>query len=38
MGRWGCLPELEGTVIFLASRASDFVCGQTIYFDRGRTV
>jgi len=31
-------PELEGTVIFLASKASDFVYGQTIYFDQNRTV
>jgi NAD(P)-dependent dehydrogenase (short-subunit alcohol dehydrogenase family) len=38
VGRWGYLPELKGTVIFLASKASDFVTGQTIYFDRGWTV
>jgi len=38
MGRWGYLPELEGTVIFLASKASDFVTGQTIYVDGGWTV
>ncbi len=38
MGRWGYLPELEGTVIFLASPASDFVTGQTIYVDGGWTI
>jgi NAD(P)-dependent dehydrogenase (short-subunit alcohol dehydrogenase family) len=37
MGRWGHLPELEGTVIFLAARASDFITGQTIYIDGGWT-
>jgi len=38
MGRWGYLPELEGIVIFLASRASDFITGQTIYIDGGWTI
>ena len=38
MGRWGYLPELEGTVIFLAVPASDFITGQTIYVDGGWTV
>jgi NAD(P)-dependent dehydrogenase (short-subunit alcohol dehydrogenase family) len=38
MGRWGYLPELEGTVIFLAAPASDFITGQTIYVDGGWTV
>jgi NAD(P)-dependent dehydrogenase (short-subunit alcohol dehydrogenase family) len=38
MGRWGHLPELEGTVIFLASPASDFITGQTIYVDGGWTI
>lgn len=38
MGRWGHLPELEGTVIFLAAPASDFITGQTIYVDGGWTV
>jgi NAD(P)-dependent dehydrogenase (short-subunit alcohol dehydrogenase family) len=37
MGRWGYLPELEGTIIFLASTASDFITGQTIYVDGGWT-
>lgn len=38
MGRWGYLPELEGTIIFLAAPASDFITGQTIYVDGGWTV
>jgi NAD(P)-dependent dehydrogenase (short-subunit alcohol dehydrogenase family) len=38
MGRWGYLPELEGTVVFLAAPASDFITGQTIYVDGGWTV
>jgi gluconate 5-dehydrogenase len=35
MGRWGDPPELVGTAVFLASRASDFVTGQIIYVDGG---
>jgi NAD(P)-dependent dehydrogenase (short-subunit alcohol dehydrogenase family) len=38
MGRWGYPPELEGIVIFLASQASDFITGQTIYIDGGWTI
>jgi NAD(P)-dependent dehydrogenase (short-subunit alcohol dehydrogenase family) len=38
MGRWGQPEELEGTVIFLASRASDFITGQTIFVDGGWTI
>jgi NAD(P)-dependent dehydrogenase (short-subunit alcohol dehydrogenase family) len=38
MGRWGYPPELEGVVIFLASHASDFITGQTIYIDGGWTI
>jgi gluconate 5-dehydrogenase len=34
-GRWGRIEELHGAVIFLASPASDFVNGQTIYVDGG---
>jgi NAD(P)-dependent dehydrogenase (short-subunit alcohol dehydrogenase family) len=37
MGRWGYPKELEGIVIFLASPASDFITGQTIYIDGGWT-
>jgi gluconate 5-dehydrogenase len=38
MGRWGQPEELEGTVVFLAARASDFITGQTIYVDGGWTI
>ncbi|MBM3302437.1 MAG: glucose 1-dehydrogenase [Deltaproteobacteria bacterium] len=38
MGRWGQPEELAGMVIFLASRASDFVTGQTIFVDGGWTI
>jgi gluconate 5-dehydrogenase len=34
-GRWGNVEELQGAAIFLASAASDFVNGQTIYVDGG---
>jgi len=34
-GRWGKLEELHGAAVFLASAASDFVNGQTIYVDGG---
>ena len=34
-GRWGRVEELIGACIFLASAASDFVNGQTIYVDGG---
>ncbi len=34
-GRWGKLEELQGACIFLASSASDFVNGQTLYVDGG---
>ncbi|WP_337189632.1 SDR family oxidoreductase [Aurantiacibacter rhizosphaerae] len=36
-GRWGDLKDLHGIAIFLASSASDFVNGQTIYVDGGIT-
>jgi len=38
MGRWGYPQELEGIVIFLASPASDFITGQTVYVDGGWTI
>jgi NAD(P)-dependent dehydrogenase (short-subunit alcohol dehydrogenase family) len=38
MGRWGHPEELEGLVIFLASTASDFITGQTVYIDGGWTI
>ena len=34
-GRWGEPEELIGIAIFLSSRASDFMNGQTIYIDGG---
>jgi gluconate 5-dehydrogenase len=34
-GRWGDVKELQGAAIFMASSASDFVNGQTIYVDGG---
>ncbi|MEO0542623.1 MAG: SDR family oxidoreductase [Pseudomonadota bacterium] len=36
-GRWGKVEELQGACIFLASSASSFVNGQTIYVDGGIT-
>lgn len=33
--RWGNPEDLAGTVVFLASRASNFVNGQIIYVDGG---
>jgi gluconate 5-dehydrogenase len=37
IGRNGRLEDLHGTAIFLASRASDYVTGQTIFVDGGWT-
>jgi len=34
-GRWGRVEELVGVAVFLASGASDFVNGQTVYVDGG---
>ena len=34
-GRWGDPDDLQGTAVFLASRASNFVNGQVIYVDGG---
>ena len=34
-GRWGDPEDLEGTAVFLASHASDFINGQVIYVDGG---
>jgi gluconate 5-dehydrogenase len=36
-GRNGVLDDLRGAVIFLASRASDYVTGQTLFVDGGFT-
>ncbi|TDL13619.1 NAD-binding protein [Rickenella mellea] len=35
MGRWGSPTDFEGVVVFLASKASDYVCGETITVDGG---
>ena len=34
-GRWGTPDDLTGACVFLASEASDFMTGQTIYVDGG---
>lgn len=34
-GRWGDPDDLQGTVVYLASPASDFVNGQIVYVDGG---
>ncbi|WP_321799187.1 SDR family oxidoreductase [Caballeronia sp. J97] len=36
-GRWGRVDELCGAAVFLASAASDFVNGQTLFVDGGLT-
>lgn len=35
LGRWGEPSDLAGAAVFLASEASDFITGQTIYVDGG---
>ncbi|MFZ1087474.1 MAG: 2-dehydro-3-deoxy-D-gluconate 5-dehydrogenase KduD [Terracidiphilus sp.] len=34
-GRWGCLEDLAGATVFLASRASDYVHGHVLVVDGG---
>ncbi|THH05219.1 hypothetical protein EW145_g4961 [Phellinidium pouzarii] len=34
-GRWGSPADFEGAVVFLASAASDYVCGETLTIDGG---
>lgn len=35
MGRWGEPQDLRGLAVFLASPASDFITGESIYIDGG---
>ncbi|MEY2848652.1 MAG: hypothetical protein RI885_1317 [Actinomycetota bacterium] len=35
--RWGTVDDLVGALVFLSSRASDFVNGQVLYIDGGMT-
>ena len=37
MGRWGELPEIAGVTVFLASGASSFVTGSSVFVDGGWT-
>jgi len=37
MGRWGTPEDLKGAVLFLASEASDYVCGTILTVDGGWT-
>lgn len=37
MGRWGEMSEIDGVVVFLASKASSFVTGTTLVVDGGWT-
>lgn len=37
-GRWGQTEEIAGTAIFLASKASDFVTGETVRVDGGYAI
>jgi len=37
LGRWALPEDIVGPVVFLASKASDFVTGQIIYIDGGVT-
>lgn len=34
-GRWGLPEDFRGAIIFLASRASDYVCGTSLVVDGG---
>jgi 2-deoxy-D-gluconate 3-dehydrogenase len=38
IGRWGKTEELAGTAVFLASKASDFITGETIRVDGGYSI
>jgi len=34
-GKWGDPDDLQGTIVFLSSKASDFIAGQIVYVDGG---
>ena len=35
IGRWGQPSDFEGAIVYLASKASDYVCGETLVVDGG---
>ncbi|KAJ7217708.1 NAD-binding protein [Mycena pura] len=35
IGRWGTPADFEGAIVFLASRAADYVCGESLLVDGG---
>ena len=37
LGRFGGSEDLKGAIVYLASRASDFVTGQTVIVDGGQS-
>ena len=37
-GRWGNPDEIAGLAVFLASKAADYMTGQTLFFDGGMSV
>ena len=37
MARWGELEEIQGAAIFLASEASSYITGSTLFVDGGWT-
>jgi gluconate 5-dehydrogenase len=37
VGRWAMPEDIVGPVVFLSSKASDFITGQVIYIDGGMT-
>jgi gluconate 5-dehydrogenase len=37
-GRWGQPDEIAGLAVFLASKAADYMTGQTLFFDGGMSV